>query len=370
MATAKPWRFIQLEGGNAAKALELRGWSAPFGRPRQKPVAKHGQRTRQSKTYYPGPSRPTRHIWGEAYEDIVLEGRFMDVELGVNGAKAKMRECQEFKLDNRRIQIEWGDMIGATGLMTEFEPAIEGEGDIAWRIVIEVDDNILRVRRPPTVTLSATADILITQIPNDAAPLFLAPSLLDQLQGLSNALLDAVDDQLSLVTGAFGQLAVAAGDITTLAQAGEDELGRLRAGILQSVQACVALADLYDSIDKADETTAGGFLDVQSVTTIAAPWTSDENALLAWSRFRLEQTILINQILAELAELDAQAELAQRGAATTMAIARAGDSWESLALGLYNDVNQAKTLRAANGATYGSLPVPGPIIVPPAQAQL
>lgn len=368
MAKAKPWRFIQLEGGNDAKTLELRGWSAPFGRPRQKALTHHAQRTRQSKRTYPGVSAPTRHIWGEAYEDIVLEGRFMDVELGVNGAKAKVRECQEFKLDNRRIQVEWGDMIGATGLMTEFDPAFESESHVAWRIVIEVDDNILRVRRPPTVTLNATANVLITQIPRDAAPLFLAPSLLDQLQGLSNALLDLVDDQVSIVTGAFGQLARAADLITTLEQAGDDELSRLRQGIGQAMTAVITLADLYESIDKADETSAGGFLDVESVATISSPWTSDENARLAWSRFRLQQAAIMNQVLAEMAELDAQAELAERGLATTMATARDGDTWESLALALYGDVNQATTLRAANGAQYGSLPVVGPIIVPPAQA--
>lgn len=365
MPNAKPWRFRQR--GGEQKVLELSGWSAPFGRPRQKPVATLPMRLRQSKRTYPGVVAPTRQLWGIGYGDITLEGRFMDVDLGVGGAKAKVQEVQEFVHDQQQIIVEWGDMIGVVGIIGDFEPAFESESHVAWHMVIEVDDSVQRAARPTAVATSSAGDALITQIPKDAAPLFLAPNILDSLQGLSNALLDLVDDQVSIVTGAFGQFAIAADAIATLAQAGDDELSRLRQGIGQAMTATITLADLYDSIDKADETSAGGFLDVQSVATLSSPWTSDENARLAWSRFRLQQTTIMNQVLAEMAELDAQAELAQRGMATSMATARAGDTWESLALALYNDVNQAQTLRDANGATYGSLPVPGPVVVPPAQ---
>lgn len=363
--TPRPWIFTQL--GGEQKTLELRGWSAPFGRPRQKAVAHLGEHIRQSKKFYPGVTAPTRQVWGDAFDDIELEGRFMDSELGVNGAKAKVRECQEFKRDKQKIRVEWGDMIGVVGIMTVFDPGFEAEGEVTWKIVIEVDENVLLTKRPKAVTLNASVAPLIAKIAQDAAPLFLAPSLLSQLQGLSNALVDFVDDQISVVTGAFGTLAVAADGIASLEQAGEGELSRLRGGILQAVTATITLADMYESIDKADETSAGGFLDVESVATMSSPWTSDENARLAWSRFRLQQTVIMNQILAELAEIDAQAELAERGIVTTTTIARPGDTWESLAVRLYNDVNQAATLRAANGAAYGSLPVPGIIIVPAAQ---
>lgn len=347
MPTAKPWRFRQL--GGPKKTLELRGWAAPFGRPRQKAVARKPQSVRQERVYYLGNPRPTRHLFGMKYDDMVLNGRWMDLDLGVNGAKAKVREIEEFIADQQPIVIEWGDMVGAVGLMQEFDPGFESEDQVEWKLTFGIDVNNLSVRRPPTVTPNATARALFIKIPNDALPLLTAPSFLDTLEGLSEELLDSIDDQLSLFTGAMGQFARAAADISSLEAASEAQLKRLVYGIGQAATAAQTLLDLYDSIDKED---------VSSLTS------TRETTTLDFARWRVEQDLAFNALLAQLAELDAQAELAARGAAQGTYDVQAGDTWESIALKLYGDVNQAGTLRAANGAQYGSQPAPGPIIVP------
>jgi hypothetical protein len=65
--TTGAWRFEQLAGDK--KTLILAGYSAPFGRPRQKAVVRDKVQIREKTTRYPGSSGPpTRHIFGDDYE--------------------------------------------------------------------------------------------------------------------------------------------------------------------------------------------------------------------------------------------------------------------------------------------------------------
>jgi len=74
MATEN-WILTPIRGDSATVVLS--GYSAPFGRPRQKAVVKEIIKSRVQTTNYPGRLLPTRHSFGIMYEPIELTGRWM-----------------------------------------------------------------------------------------------------------------------------------------------------------------------------------------------------------------------------------------------------------------------------------------------------
>src|SRR5262245_13842563 len=117
----KPWRFEQLAGDR--KVIELSGWAAPLGRPRQGAVVRDGIQIRKAETFYPeSDAGPTRHVFGRRYMPWELRGRFRDRADGVDFAKHQTEMLKAFVADAQLCRISWGDILSGVGFIDEFDP--------------------------------------------------------------------------------------------------------------------------------------------------------------------------------------------------------------------------------------------------------
>src|ERR1051325_5619949 len=105
------WLFEQLTQapGKEKKSFTLAGANAPHGRPRQKAIFGHGVEVREQTIRYPGSDIPTRHIFGNKYEDWELSGRFRDTYNNLGGAKELVDYFEQFVADGQTVRISWGD---------------------------------------------------------------------------------------------------------------------------------------------------------------------------------------------------------------------------------------------------------------------
>jgi hypothetical protein len=337
----KEWRFTQL--GGARRTLTLAGAAAPHGRPRKGAVVSDGVKLRKKRVFYPdgGNAPPTTHVFGTEWIDWPLKGRFSDAHLGKGGTKTLIQEWQTFVVDAQPVEITWGDILSARGLVDSFEPERESEFECAYTIVVCID------RRDIEGGHSAIV------IPK--TPLALCRDLRDELElnvsvvpSLPNAgdlkpdFLDTLEEAVSNINGFSASLLRIAGDIDAFADATFDQLERLRAGAAQMRTAVNTLRGTIDS-------------------------TQNDAALLAraadtdvqWFATRANTDISTMRILALLEELDREAEIARRGRALAVYLARLGDSWESISTQFFGGPDEAGTIRDANGVLYGALPVPG-----------
>lgn len=339
----RSWTFAQLHGDY--KILNLSGWSAPFGRPRQGAVTRSPISVRHKSTRYPGTNAPpTRHLFGVNYPDWELHGRFRDRELGKGGALQKMEYVKNFVKDQQICDITWGNIIHVTGIITEFDPGIESESEIEWKMKIAIDqdntqvqtdnDNIAKLSPTGTIELILNAVTPITKI-----------TTTPDVAGILTNLLDSVDDYVSAVTGTIGQLNDIAALIGDVQSGLSNEAKRLVAGIHQAKTAILSLIHVAEAINDDKNFIRNSAEDV-----------------LRFKAYSTDAILKATYSLALLSDLENQAVAAERGQASVNVRVKQGDTWESISTRVLGGPSEADAIRKANGAKFGSKPIPGTLV--------
>ena len=340
MSSPKDWVFRQLGGPN--KRLVLSGWSAPFGRQRKAPVVVDETTIRQKSTYYPGTdAAPTRHIFGIKYEPWELNGRFMDTDGGKDYARRQVDFVKDFVRDQQQLSIAWGDILLVGGFIDKFAAARESEQHVAWKMHVLVDEDYgsLPASAQPSVVSPKTylPDLAKVAVPLPTKPPILKPSLLDSLDNMVSSFNSAIANLVNIVNSVDSFERAILGDVK-----------RLRAGIGQVRTAALTLRNTISSIQTNSlliSRSAGS--DIQGLSYIA------------------QTDVDLVRTLGRIAELDRQAEIAERGKATTSYVVQLGDTWESLSTKFFNSPDKAAKLREINAAKYGAQPEPGSSIKVP-----
>lgn len=337
----KEWRFTQL--GGPRRTLTLAGASAPHGRPRKDPVVSDGIKLRRQRVFYPdsGNAPPTTHVFGTEWIDWELKGRFSDRDLGKGNTKELIRQWQTFVKDAQQVEIRWGDVLSAVGLIDEFVPGRESEFEGSYTIKILIDRRNIEggtsafvIPRAPSAlcqALQAELDANIGAVPT-----------LPTAGNLKPGFIDLLDDAVSGINVLSASLIAIAGDIDSFAEATFDQLERLRAGVAQFRTAVISLRSTIETTEN----------DAAMLARAA-----DTDVL--WFATRAVSDVSTMRILALLEELDREAELSRRGRILAVYTARFGDTWESIATQFFGGPSDAGEIRDANGILYGALPVPG-----------
>ncbi len=337
----KEWKFTQL--GGARRVMTLAGAVAPHGRPRQGPVVTDGVRLRRTRVHYPdGADRPpTTHVFGVEWVPWELKGRFSDVHLGKGGTKSLIKQWQSFVMDAQVVQIDWGDILSARGIVDEFTPERESEFECAYTITLLIDERDVRggqsaivIPRPPIAicqALQAEIDANVDAIPTIPSAGDLRPDFLD-----------SIEESVADINGFSASLINIAGEIDAFTDATFDELERLRANVAQMRTAVHKLRNTIESTEN-------------DAALLARAADTD----VQWFAKRATLDVSTMRILAFLDELDREAELARRARAFAVYVARIGDSWESIATQFYGGPDEAGAIREANGVRFGELPIPG-----------
>ena len=336
MSEPKPWTFTQLGGDR--KELTLTGYDAPFGRPRQHAVVRKGIKIRQRTVRYPGSDGPpTRHVFGDEWHEWELSGRFRDAFGGHGHALRRVDEVTRFVQDKQSVAIRWGNVLACTGFLAEFDPGIESEGEVEWKLKVLIDeDATVQVKRPDDVVdldaaLKKVTALLLAEVPK-------LPSMPD----LKPSFLDAIDGLISSINGSIGSVIAAANAVSNIEKATMGEIQRLRAGVRQLRTAVLTLKNAYASAQE------------DALLLRRAPL-ADIDVLGA----RAKSDVALTKAAADLADADRKAAIAERGKLTTIVTARAGDTWESLASRYLGSAGKADALRSINGVRGGQKPVPG-----------
>lgn len=346
MPKVATWVFQQL-GGDKNK-LELAGWSAPHGRPYHSAVARDGINVRHKSTRYPGSSDPpTRHILGINYQDITLRGRFRDRELGEGGAQNKVYAVKSFIKDLQPCDISWGDILHVTGFIEQFDPGRESAGEVEWTMKILVDkDNISEINQinrfkwPNIAEMAAALDAFT----------FLSGQVLKTpgFSGIRVNILDALDDLISSVTGAFGQLVNISNQIGNFESGLANEAKHLIAGVHQARTALLHLMDTVSSTKQDELFIRDSAKDtVNFNNTVHAMYTEADIAF------------------AILSDIENQSLIRSSGEAKKTVRAHDGDTWESISIKNYGSSSEANRIRQANNVRYGRKPKPGELVTIP-----
>lgn len=333
--TVAKWVFQQL--GGERRRIELEGWNAPFGRPRQSPVVEDGVELRHNAVYYDGNPEPTVHVFGDKNDDVELNGRFRDRYGGKGAAQVLAEQFKAFTRDGQLTQVTWGDTVSLRGFITKFTPSRESRGEIAWRMTLLVVSDDLADRRPLLGDPEKPTD--------HAKAIWAAMQALDDarkpLPKLKTSLLDMISGFTDMLMSVTASVANIAGQIESYERAAVGEIKRLRATVRQAQTATVRLVRTYDSL-RSDA------LEVQSA--------NDD--------LRLEQVRTASQeALSEMGKtLDAagrQAQQAELGKIRAVYVAIAGDTWEAISRKFYGDPGGAADVREANNIAPGAQPLPG-----------
>lgn len=330
------FKFVQLAGPQ--KTLELTAHYGPMGRPRQGAVVREKVKLRESEVYYFGNPVPTRHVASEKWEPWEIKGRFSDWWGGPGFALNKKNEVLSFFLDKQPIQITWDDIINCTGLMTEFDPGIESDGEVEWQMVVKIDQNnfhsvsnIIPDKKKPSDDEDKITALAFTDMPALTA-LPLNGSIFDAFDSLTAAVASA--------TSSFNQVAQSMSDfesssIATLRRF-RNALGQLKTAVITARDAVDAVpVDLAIERSNADDRL--GFQSLQA--------SFSANGL---------------SIIQTLAVADRNALLAERGQVKAFYTAKGGDTWESISMRFYNgSAARADDIRAANSIPSGQGPLPG-----------
>jgi len=331
------WTFTQQEGEK--KKLHLAGWSAPFGRPREEAVVRTPVKVRAERTRYPGGISVTRHVFGLAYEDWELHGRFRDRAIGQGrgGARAKCDEVMAFVADQQPILIAWGDVLLFRGFIVDFDPGYESLGEIEWKLKIEIDAN--------------EATDLTTPARPTASPRGFGPSLVAALSEIDAAvhaisLPGSIGDLIGSVLGAFNNAVAAVlapiEEIQSFKDATFAEINRTIAAVRTFRTAGVELREAFTTVP-----TDTGYL------------SRDASGTLEMLRAQTVVEDAMRRSLAQGSKLERAATLALFGKIKGTVVAGDGDSWESLSLRAYGQPDRGTDLRDANGVGAGGVPVPG-----------
>lgn len=337
----KEWKFTQL--GGARRVMTLAGAVAPHGRPRQGPVVADGVKLRHARVYYPDGANepPTTHVFGAEWADWELKGRFSDVHLGKGGTKDLIQQWQSFVMDGQTVQIDWGDILSARGIVDSFTPERESEFECAYSIVILIDQRDIQggqsaivIPRPPLAICQALQAELDANI--DAIP------TLPHAGDLRPDFLDSLEENVANINGLSASLINIAGEIDAFADATVDQFERLRAGVAQMRTAVNRLRGTIETTEN-------------DAALLARAADTD----VQWFAERAAIDVSTMRMLALLEELDREAEIARRSRVFAVYVARLGDSWESIATQFFGGPDDAGAIREANGVRYGELPTPG-----------
>lgn len=337
---AQAWTFEQL--GGEKKILTLSGWGAPFGRPRQKAVTREKIVLRHTATRYHGQSTPTRHIFGHHWEDGQrLNGRWMDKDLGPGGTNDQIDNWQTFVSDEQPVRISWGAIVSYVGLIESLEIGRESEAEATWDLAFLIDTRDgIKARTNPSG--SGDASLLARQLAQENPIFSGAAQKIKSSADWQPDVLDALDSLFSNVAAASAALNKISNEIQTFETASISVLQRFRGAIHQFKTASLALRDAVDSYE-----------------IHKALFTRQADADIQWFLFRSQADVDFMLMQDLLADADKQAELAERGRATTSYVAKIGDTWESISNIVYGGPSGANKIRQANGIRYGQLPVPG-----------
>lgn len=336
------WIFIQ-QGGDK-KTLRLSKWSAPHGRARQKAVVTDGIELRQTKTYYPGSNKPTRHVFGHKLEDFELDGRFMDIEGGKGYAAAKAEEVKRFVADAQPVLIAWGKLITGTGMLTEFHPGRESAGNVAWKLKVEVDEDFILDAASATQPEPEKLDDLSKALENairdalgdkrEQKEITVFPPSLDL--GLSDTL-DGLVSAVNTPVAMFGKMV---DQVVDLERATIGSIKRLRAGLHQVKTSMLKLRAAYE--------------DASGTSSLVS---SSSGAQSDFSKRQCDTNASMVAALSALRKLDRACAVAERKKVASFWTARPGDTWESIAKASMGSASKAAAIQEANAVT--GLPVPG-----------
>lgn len=336
----KPWQFTQL--GGAKRTITLAGASAPHGRRRRDPVVSDGVKLRRARVYYPDSkgSPPTTIVAGTAWDDVELRGRFDDRDLGLGGTSDMIRQWQTFVVDAQLVQIIWGDIWAATGIVDAFIPGRESQYECTYTIKLLIDErdigtgqSVFVLPKSPTQLCSELTEVLTTVTPVPSLP---------HAEALKPDLLESIDDAVSSVNSFSASLIRIAGEIDAFEEGTLDQLERLRAGVAQMKTAANRLRETMDSANND-----------------AALLYSAADADVQWIATKTSTDVSTTRMLSILDEMDREADLARRGRVLSVYVARAADSFESISTRFYGGPDGAGDIRDANGVRYGELPFPG-----------
>lgn len=337
------WVFVQ-QGGER-KALELSGWAAPHGRPRHGTVVADGIEVRHTTTRYPGNPIPTRHLFGTKLDDFEISGRFMDSAGGAGFAQAKTEEVKQFVADQQEITFRWSNVLQGSGFIEKFSPKREGPGDVAWTMTILIDKDDKADRPASTPLAQQGPQYLVRRIQPRVDAISTDIPERNRLRG---DILDLFDNAVSAVTTAFSYLADVAEQIDAFSRSALGTITRFRAAIHQ-----------FKTVGLQMRAT------IERVLPDDALWTRRATEEQEWADTRANFSANLALILADLAEMDRQARLAQQGRIRAIVTGKIGDTWESLSIRVYGNADRAGDLRDANGVASGEHPEVGTDYIAP-----
>jgi hypothetical protein len=371
----KPWTFAQL--GGPKKITTLTGWDAPFGRPRQGPIVNAGISIRRSVTYYTdtaGATPPTVHAIGTEPKSWELHGRWMDssgsgpggigkiANTGTGRARELQRYWSDFVSDKQLVRAKWGDILSYVIFIHDLDLHYESETHLTWKLtadVIKDDQAPVPKHSKPSQTPIDFADSLRSEL---AASVFNGKTFTS-----IGALLGELSDTIGLLVGglqapfaAVYDTALALSDFET---ALSSDLGKMASG-LQTIKTSVLA--LQDATELALSRVA--LLDLETSNFDWGPvglLSGEDQVDLAASK--IDSDLAIDNVLALIADMQAEIARAQRGTTTTAQSAQDGDTWESLSTRAFGGPSGARAIKDANGVRYGQRPQPGKLYKIPRQ---
>lgn len=340
-----PWTFQQIEGRDERKRLELKGWSAPFGRARKSPLFTEVVKSRTQTTYYPGTSgKPVRHAFGTNHEPIELNGRWMSQQLykDADGMDANMMAdvWKAFVKDQRQCRMSWGLILSYEVFIEELHLARESEHQIAWKMKIHIDKD---------ESAGASASVSPQAINLDSsqfdAAFFLFGS--NPMAGLSIPdmspdFLDQLDNLAAALNGPSAALNRLVGEVADMEKAAFSTIQHFRSAVTGFDKALVAMNNV-----------------IQAAEMDRAVLVRSADSDIAWTRYRSDFDDRATKILGRLAFADRQAALKGQGEPSKFITARDGETWDSLSFRATGGIAQSAAIRAANGAQYGEQPESG-----------
>ncbi len=329
------FHFSQL-GGDKLE-LSLAGAFAPHGRPRQRPVVTDAVSVRNVEVYYPGNNLPTRHLFGTREEPWELEGRFSDRNGGNGYAQALTEYVKRFVADQQQVRVAWNGIVAANGFIELFEPGRESASEIAWRMTIRIDEDLLRVTR---TAQPAEADPKTSMLNIQAAIAEAWDNALDVPPTLKVSILDALGALIGSINSAVASVAKIVDQFDSFQRGLVSELRRLRAGLRQLRTSVIKAKNAYNDL----------------VAGTALVSNNSDDLLNFWDAQGTTNAAMIKAIL-EIEKLDAAARDAERGKIKGVYVAREGDTWESIASQTLGSSQRADDIRRANAASGN--PVPG-----------
>ncbi len=330
------WTFQQIEGPESIrKTLELDGWYAPFGRPRQGPVIKETIKSRIQTTRYPGSSRQTRHAFGVNWEPTELSGRWM-TKAGGKIANDMADEWINFVSAERTCRIAWGFIVSYIGFIEELELSRESEHEIAWKMKLQIDRrDDLNKRGSPTPFIPA--DDTLAKIGNWMA--FSKKLQEPTLPDMSTDFLDALDELIAQLNIPAAEMNKLAGRFDDLEKASFSTLQHFRGAVTGMRTALIQLRDTAVN---------AGIDSVMLVRTAESD--------IAWVKYQADLDTQTFLILDQLNRLARQAELAQQNEVSKFVLAVEGDTWESISIRATGAADKASAIRQLNGIRYGEKP--------------